>query len=210
MMVLIWRQFAAAAVLLVLTAGCAGAVISPTQSSSMTALPTTTHASPTTTDASPTAPQTPAPTHDELLPCDTGCNYTPGPSPPPLTPRPTREVAIDKFVLTRVGDDVYWQDPFGRAVYTRDADPPGKSRCYDECALLWPPVVLLAGEVPAVKPASIGKVGSIVRDDGSIQMTFKGKPLYYYSADTEPALANGMCEEGWSMITPYLVEPLCG
>jgi predicted lipoprotein with Yx(FWY)xxD motif len=69
---------------------------------------------------------------------------------------------------------------------------------------------LLTGETPIVKPARFGKPGSIMRDDGTTQMTFDGKPLYYYSGDTEPAVANGMCEEGWSMITPLLVEPLCG
>ena len=44
----------------------------------------------------------------------------------------------------------------------------------------------------------------------NFQMTFNGKPLYYYSGDTlEPLLPNGMCEEGFAMITPLLDEPLC-
>lgn len=95
------------------------------------------------------------------------------------------------------------------ALYTRDDDPQGRSTCLDQCAILWPPVTLLTGETPVVKPARFGSVGSIIREDGSKQMTFNGKPLYYYSGDTEPLVANGMCADGWSMITPLLDEPLC-
>jgi predicted lipoprotein with Yx(FWY)xxD motif len=60
-----------------------------------------------------------------------------------------------------------------------------------------------------VRPARFGAVGDIERTDGSRQVTFDGKPLYYYSGDTESLDANAMCEDGWALITPLLVEPLC-
>jgi predicted lipoprotein with Yx(FWY)xxD motif len=137
------------------------------------------------------------------------CIRTPGPPTPPPTPRPTRSFESAEFLITREGDDVYLIDPYGFALYTRDADPPGKSECDDECAIQWPPVTLLPGETPSVKPARFGTVGEIVRGDGSRQLTFNDKPLYYNIGDTEGGEANGMCEDGWSMITPLLVEPLC-
>ena len=66
----------------------------------------------------------------------------------------------------------------GITLYTFDADKasPGKSMCHGPCAALWPP--LLAGAEPATSNYSV-----ITRDDGTRQVAYKGKPLYFYKAD---------------------------
>ncbi|HZQ62122.1 MAG TPA: hypothetical protein VFC24_12275 [Casimicrobiaceae bacterium] len=67
----------------------------------------------------------------------------------------------------------------GMTLYTFDKDSGGKSACNGACANLWPP--LKAG---ADAKAS-GDWGTIAREDGSKQWTFKGKPVYVYSKDTK-------------------------
>lgn len=66
----------------------------------------------------------------------------------------------------------------GMTLYTFDNDKaPGKSVCNGPCAALWPPLLVKAGEEPT------GAYTVVVRDDGSRQLAYKGKPLYFYKAD---------------------------
>jgi predicted lipoprotein with Yx(FWY)xxD motif len=63
-------------------------------------------------------------------------------------------------------------------LYFFDGDEKGISNCYDDCAATWPPAVLDAD-------AKLGKsYGLIPRTDGTMQITFKGRPLYTYANDT--------------------------
>jgi predicted lipoprotein with Yx(FWY)xxD motif len=77
--------------------------------------------------------------------------------------------------------------PGGMTVYTFASDKgDGKSACTGSCARKWPPVAPAAG-APAVKPP----LSVIVRDDGSKQYAWKGKPLYYYADDKKPGDTTG-------------------
>ncbi|MGP6157411.1 MAG: hypothetical protein ACLPYS_07890 [Vulcanimicrobiaceae bacterium] len=72
-------------------------------------------------------------------------------------------------------------------VYVFDADlaVPGRSACSGACAQNWPPVSPPAG---AAMPSPWS---TIVRTDGSIQLTYAGRPLYTFIADTQPGQTNG-------------------
>ena len=72
------------------------------------------------------------------------------------------------------------------AVYVFDADlqAPGQSTCNGQCAQNWPPVHVSPGSLPA--PWS-----SIVRQDQSMQLAYKGRPLYTFIGDAQPLQANG-------------------
>ena len=74
----------------------------------------------------------------------------------------------------------------GMTVYTFDKDTPdsGKSACTGPCTGMWPAVV--ATDTSAKAP-----YGAIKHDDGSMQVTYKGKPLYMYSGDKKAGDANG-------------------
>jgi predicted lipoprotein with Yx(FWY)xxD motif len=72
----------------------------------------------------------------------------------------------------------------GMSVYTFDKDSDGKSACSGQCVKLWPPVTV--SSTPTTKPWS-----AIKRDDGSMQLTYNGKPLYLYSGDHKPGDRNG-------------------
>ena len=78
-------------------------------------------------------------------------------------------------------------DAKGMTLYTFDKDVAGsgKSICNGPCAALWPPAMAAAAEQPS------GAFAIVVRDDGSRQWSYKGKPVYAYQADQKPGDRTG-------------------
>ena len=72
-------------------------------------------------------------------------------------------------------------DGKGYALYAFTYDRKGKSRCYGDCAKAWPPY--LAKSPKAGKGVKQSLLGTTRRSDGSIQVTYAGRPLYYYVGD---------------------------
>jgi predicted lipoprotein with Yx(FWY)xxD motif len=74
----------------------------------------------------------------------------------------------------------------GMTVYTfdKDAAGSGKSACAGACTGLWPAVAATDANLKA-------PYGSIKREDGTMQLTYKGKPLYLYTADKKAGDKNG-------------------
>ena len=78
----------------------------------------------------------------------------------------------------------------GRALYIWVADSKGRSSCAGACATAWPP--LTASSVPQVSGgAHAGDLSLIARSDGTKQVAYLGRPLYYYSGDTAAGTTNG-------------------
>ena len=69
----------------------------------------------------------------------------------------------------------------GMSLYSfdKDAANAGKSACNGPCATLWPPLMATASD------QSSGAWTLVVRDDGSRQWAYKGKPVYFYQADKQ-------------------------
>lgn len=67
-----------------------------------------------------------------------------------------------------------------QAIYIFENDRPDESRCYDECAVAWPPV-FSEGEPVAGKGTDAALLGTTKRRDGKLQVTYAGQPLYYYA-----------------------------
>jgi predicted lipoprotein with Yx(FWY)xxD motif len=84
-------------------------------------------------------------------------------------------------------------------LYTRDA--PGQSNCYDGCARAWPP---LLAEGDLVAPEGLpGMLETTMRDDGGMQVTYNGIPLYYWQRDTQPGETTGQNVGGvWFVVNP--------
>jgi predicted lipoprotein with Yx(FWY)xxD motif len=74
-------------------------------------------------------------------------------------------------------------DGRGRALYafTRDRRG-GASRCYGACAKAWP-VYFSSGRLVAGKGVKRSLIGTVRRRDGRRQITYNGRPLYYYVGD---------------------------
>jgi predicted lipoprotein with Yx(FWY)xxD motif len=79
---------------------------------------------------------------------------------------------------SKFGEMLY--DAGDQAIYVFERDSAGTSSCYGECAAAWPPV-LTSGAPVAGKGIDKGLLGTIERDDGATQVTYGGRPLYYYA-----------------------------
>jgi len=74
-------------------------------------------------------------------------------------------------------------DGRGHALYafTRDARG-GRSTCYGACAKAWPPYVV-RGSLSSGSGARRSLLGTVRRPNGARQVTYAGRPLYYYVGD---------------------------
>lgn len=81
-------------------------------------------------------------------------------------------------------------DSKGLTLYLFEKDKGGKSTCYGACARAWPPLTT-SGTPHAIGGAESSKLGTTKRKDGTIQVTYAGRPLYTYAADTKPGEDNG-------------------
>src|SRR6516162_8981395 len=72
--------------------------------------------------------------------------------------------------------------PSGKVVYVFGADRGSVSHCYGVCAAAWPPLLTKAAPLAGAGVES-KLLGMTKRKDGTLQVTYNGHPLYYYSAD---------------------------
>ncbi len=87
-------------------------------------------------------------------------------------------------------------------VFTSDVKDSGKSACSGGCIQKWPALIVPAGGTPAGGSGVTGKLGTITReDDGTLQVTYNGMPLYFYEDDKAPGDANGVYT-GWEAVKP--------
>jgi predicted lipoprotein with Yx(FWY)xxD motif len=88
-------------------------------------------------------------------------------------------------------------------VFTRDSRT--HSLCTGACAKAWPPY-LARGRLEASAGAVAKLLGTIRRADGTTQITYAGRPLYYYVGDRMPGqiLCQDVSEYGgrWLVVRP--------
>jgi predicted lipoprotein with Yx(FWY)xxD motif len=76
-------------------------------------------------------------------------------------------------------------DARGRTLYRFTAEAQGRPVCTGSCVSTWlPATVASASSLPA-------HVATVKRDDGALQLTYDGHPLYRYAGDSSTADANG-------------------
>jgi predicted lipoprotein with Yx(FWY)xxD motif len=95
-------------------------------------------------------------------------------------------------------------DGSSRALYGFTRDLGGKSMCYGGCAAAWPPYIA-RGKLRAGQGAVRSLLGTTTRRDGRQQLTYAGKPLYYYVHDGPgQVLCQDVFEYGglWLVVRP--------
>jgi predicted lipoprotein with Yx(FWY)xxD motif len=96
-------------------------------------------------------------------------------------------------------------DGDGRALYAFTSDRRAQSLCADACAAAWPPYVV-EGTLGAGRGSERSLLSTIRRSDGGRQVTYAGRPLYYYVGDREPGqvLCQNVAEFGgtWLVVHP--------
>ncbi|MFD8817404.1 hypothetical protein ACFV23_39450 [Streptomyces sp. NPDC059627] len=102
---------------------------------------------------------------------------------------------LDPVVVNGAGFTLYRFD--------KDTANPSKSNCNDACATTWPPVVVAPGGKIFIDGVSKSAVGVVKRDDGNLQVTIGGWPVYRFSKDLRPGDTNGQGVGGtWFGVTP--------
>jgi predicted lipoprotein with Yx(FWY)xxD motif len=93
----------------------------------------------------------------------------------------------------------------GLPLYVFSLDTGGTSACTDDCAAEWPPLAS-QGTPAAGDGVDATLLGTITRDDGTMQVTYNGHPLYTFVNDTTPGDASGQAMEDfggtWNLISP--------
>jgi len=76
-------------------------------------------------------------------------------------------------------------DGRGFALYAFTRDRARHSNCAHACAQKWPPFIVTR-QPRAGNGAHVSLLGTVRRNDGSLQATYAGKPLYRYTGDRRP------------------------
>lgn len=169
---------------LITVAACASTPY-PTSSAPATASP------PSTTMASPPSTSKPAPP-------------PPSTSAPPPASSTTGAYTVNVSFKTEVGN--YLVDGKGITLYYFTKDSVGKSVATSAILQVWPIFNATTFVVPTSLNAS--DFGTITRDDGQKQTTYKGWPLYYYAPDPGPGSTAGQGINGvWFVVDPANFPP---
>ncbi|MFI1255186.1 hypothetical protein ACH4U6_15535 [Streptomyces netropsis] len=103
--------------------------------------------------------------------------------------------ALNPVVVNGAGFTLYRFD--------KDTASPSKSRCNDDCATTWPPVLVAPGGKIFADGVKKSALGVIKRDDGTHQVTIGGWPVYRFSKDARPGDTKGQGVGGtWFGVTP--------
>lgn len=140
----------------------------------------------TASEAAPVASE-PAPAESEPAPVASEASEAPG-----------AEAEAISVESSDLGDILV--DGEGRTLYVFDNDTDENSTCYDDCEANWPP---LTEEVEAGEGVDASLLSTSEREDGSAQVTYAGRPLYYFAADQGPGDTNGQgVGDVWWVVGP--------
>jgi predicted lipoprotein with Yx(FWY)xxD motif len=92
----------------------------------------------------------------------------------------------------------------GRTLYIFKKDTKdNESTCTGQCAENWPPFALEDDEKAEAGDGVTGTIATFDRPDGTKQVSYNGKPLYYFKNDTKPGDVNGQgINDVWFAATP--------
>lgn len=85
---------------------------------------------------------------------------------------------------------------------------PSKTACKAACLQFWPELTLPEGVKAATagKGVSSSKIGVVHRAGGVLQVTYGGKPLYYFAGDTKPGQVKGDVTDTWGKWYPIVLS----
>lgn len=116
--------------------------------------------------------------------------------------------AMDHAVqaMNKEGVGHYLTDAKGMTLYWFKKDSPGKSACAGPCVEKWP--IYFRETVKAGGGLKDEEFGTITREDGKKQSTFRGYPLYYWVGDKAKGDTAGQgFKDVWHVIDPANFPP---
>lgn len=115
----------------------------------------------------------------------------------------TGETTIKASLSDNYGPILVDADGVAVYIYTKDTQNVTTSACTDEeCTKEWSPVTT-QGEPVAGAGAIQKLLGTITREDGTMQVTYNGWPLYYFSGDKSAGSTTGQGHDNtWFLVAP--------
>jgi predicted lipoprotein with Yx(FWY)xxD motif len=97
----------------------------------------------------------------------------------------------------------------GKTLYTLK---PSSVACTVACQKVWPEVLLPKGVTKATadKGVSASKLGTVVRSGGVLQVTYAGKPLYWFASDTKSGQVKGNVTDTWGKWSDVVTKKPAG
>lgn len=141
-----------------------------------------------------------------LLNAACSSSASPTTSSPPVSPSASASASEVVLGTTHSQLGTFLTADNGRTVYLFEKDTGSKSTCFGACAAGWPPVTT-SGMAPTTSgTANASLVGTTTRPDGTVQVTYAGHPIYFFSADTAPGQTNGEGVDAfgaeWYVVSP--------
>ena len=126
---------------------------------------------------------------------------SPGTSPAPASQGPASAAAGGVAIGTASSASLgtFLTGANGKTLYTHAGDGSNTSTCTGACATAWPPLTVAAGGQPTAGAGVTGKLGTLTRADGTMQVTSAGLPLYYWQGDAKPGDTTGDGVNGFSV-----------
>ena len=129
---------------------------------------------------------------------------TPAPAPATATPVPDTIGVAANPMYGQILVDANWMTLY---YFAKDTPGSGASVCTGTCLGIWPAFV--APTVTVSPPLMATDFGEFTRADGTMQTTYMGWPLYYYSGDKAPGDTNGYgINKIWYVMSPTGVVTL--
>jgi predicted lipoprotein with Yx(FWY)xxD motif len=103
-----------------------------------------------------------------------------------------KKIVVSSVKISKIGKVL----ASGKTLYTLK---PSGTACTSACLKVWPELTLPKGvsKATAGSGVSSSKLGTISRAGGVKQVTYNGKPLYWFVGDTGPGMANGNVSDQW-------------
>jgi predicted lipoprotein with Yx(FWY)xxD motif len=92
-------------------------------------------------------------------------------------------------------------DSTGMTLYRDTSETGGTVACLASCARARRPLIARPGQQLRLPPLLHGRLGTLTRPDGGIQVTYDGSPLYSYTGDHAQGDTNGT-GGSWQVIKP--------
>jgi predicted lipoprotein with Yx(FWY)xxD motif len=96
----------------------------------------------------------------------------------------------------------------GKTVYTLK---PSSTKCTAACLAVWPALTLPAGVTKATAGPGVkaSKLGTAKRN-GVVQVTYGGKPLYFFVGDTAAGQVKGVLTDTWGKWSAVVTKKAAG
>jgi predicted lipoprotein with Yx(FWY)xxD motif len=108
----------------------------------------------------------------------------------------TAEAATNPLISTAKNAQLGTILVSGNTLYTLKSS---RTACGARCISTWPEVLLPKGvrKATAGPGVNAAKLGTIARSGGVLQVTYSGKPIYWFAQDTAPGQVNGITTDTW-------------